>query len=66
MRVLIVEDEPVIALEIESIVHERLPEAETVVASSVKEGFGAIATTLTSPSSTSTSPTARPIRWRSS
>lgn len=46
MRVLIVEDEPIIALEIETIVHERLPDAETILASSVKEAFGAIGDSL--------------------
>jgi DNA-binding response OmpR family regulator len=43
MRVLIVEDEPVIALEIESLVLERLPDAEIVVAASVCEAQTAIA-----------------------
>lgn len=42
MRVLIVEDESVIALEIESIVLNRLPDAETVVAHSVTEAFAEI------------------------
>jgi DNA-binding LytR/AlgR family response regulator len=42
MRVLIVEDEPVIALEIESIVHDRLPDAEILVASSVGDALAAI------------------------
>lgn len=39
MRVLIVEDEPVIAFEIEAIVLDRLPEAEIVIASSVCEAL---------------------------
>ena len=39
MRVLIVEDEPVIALEIEAIIHDRAPEAETVIACSVCEAL---------------------------
>jgi DNA-binding response OmpR family regulator len=42
MRVLIVEDEPVIALEIESIVLDRLPGAEIRIAASVKAAFDAI------------------------
>lgn len=42
MRVLIVEDEAVIALEIESIILDRLPDAETVVAHSVQEAFAEI------------------------
>jgi DNA-binding LytR/AlgR family response regulator len=43
MRVLIVEDEPVIALEIEAIVLDRLPDAEIVVAVSTGEAMRAIA-----------------------
>ncbi|MDR4307812.1 response regulator [Chelatococcus sambhunathii] len=39
MRILIVEDEPVIALEIEAIVQERLPHAETTLAASVREAM---------------------------
>ncbi|MFC3693589.1 response regulator [Chenggangzhangella methanolivorans] len=39
MRVLIVEDEPVIALEIEAIVLDRLPSVETVVACSVRDAL---------------------------
>ena len=39
MRVLIVEDEPVIALELEAIVLDRLPEASIVIASSVCEAL---------------------------
>lgn len=39
MRVLIVEDEPVIALEIEAIVLDRIPDAEIVIASSVCEAL---------------------------
>jgi len=46
MRVLIVEDEPVVALEIESIVLERAPEAETVVAFSLREAFEAVSEEL--------------------
>lgn len=42
MRVLIVEDEPVIALEIESIVLGRLPDAEIVVVASVGDAFAAV------------------------
>jgi DNA-binding LytR/AlgR family response regulator len=39
MRVLIVEDEPIIALEIEAIVLERLPNAEVRVVTSVAEAL---------------------------
>ena len=39
MRILIVEDEPVIALEIETIIQERLPHAETTMACSVCEAM---------------------------
>lgn len=42
MRVLIVEDEPFIAFEIEAIVLDRLPDARTTLASSVGEAFAAI------------------------
>ncbi|MET0312905.1 MAG: response regulator [Hansschlegelia sp.] len=42
MRVLIVEDEPAIALEIESIVLGRVPGAETVIAFSVQRALAAI------------------------
>lgn len=46
MRILIVEDEPVIAFEIESIILDRLPDADTVVAGSVKDAFAAIDETI--------------------
>lgn len=39
MRILIVEDEPCIAMEIEAIVQERLPHAETTMAASVREAM---------------------------
>lgn len=42
MRVLIVEDEPFIALEIEAIVLDRLPDAQTVLVSSVCEALAAV------------------------
>lgn len=42
MRVLIVEDEPVVALEIEAIVLDRFPDAEIVLAASVREALQSI------------------------
>lgn len=42
MRVLIVEDEPVISLELESIVLDRFPDAQTVLASSVSAALAAV------------------------
>ncbi|WP_020178625.1 response regulator [Methylopila sp. M107] len=46
MRILIVEDEPVIALEIEAIVLDRLPDAEISIATSVKAAFEVIDDTV--------------------
>lgn len=46
MRVLIVEDEPIIALEIESIVLDRLPDAETVIVASVCRAMAEVGTGL--------------------
>ncbi|GLK69169.1 response regulator [Hansschlegelia plantiphila] len=46
MRVLIVEDEPIIALEIESIVQDRLPQACVVCATSVSAALLLIADEL--------------------
>lgn len=43
MRVLIVEDEPVVALEIEAIVLDRFPDAEIVLAASVRDALQSIA-----------------------
>lgn len=46
MRVLIVEDEPIIAMELENIVLDRVPAAEIVLASSICEAKAAIDGTL--------------------
>lgn len=46
MRVLIVEDEPVIAMELETIVLDRLPDADVVFASTICAASAAIDDTL--------------------